>query len=415
MIDGLIKILNEGVEMNKNKYLFLTVQQMLFLAYFLLTTIIFLLSMKSGNDGVTLSIFGGGDDGFFYWKQIQNIYEGKPWIRTSIYPLIIGSIMKLTGISSVYLIRILNYFVFIFLIMFSMYLIKFQFRCDKYKIESQYMYNSRVLLLLFFLFYVSIQMNVNLSIYRDVWIYMIYTLCVYLSIKIIFLKKNRLFRIFPMLLFLWLLGEFRKYALLSFLFATGIYFVYRKIKIIRNSKRFILLSLFMLGLYYTFLIDFTIMDMSLKEALNYRASSLNAYSGGSQMNINLDQPNYFMFLINYMHSYTGNLLGPLPWHVSGISTLFVFLVETIPMLLILRFLWKKRRLITNVQKYILIHGFVWVSLIGFTNDNLGTATRLRPVAWILIFIVFVVVYSKNKYFLSIKGEKIKYEDSSCNK
>lgn len=67
------------------------------------------------------------------------------------------------------------------------------------------------------------------------------------------------------------------------------------------------------------------------------------------------------------------------------------------MVIILRFIWKKRNLLTKVQNYILLHGFVWISLIGFTNDNLGTAARLRPVAWILILVVFVVVYSTSKH------------------
>ena len=113
--------------------------------------------------------------------------------------------------------------------------------------------------------------------------------------------------------------------------------------------------------------------------------------------INLDQPFFGIFLINYFHSYLGNLLGPLPWHIHGISTLFVFLVETIPMIIILRFLWKKRKLLSQVQKYMLLHSCIWIGLIAVSND-IGTATRLRPVAWIPILIVFAVVYSKNKYF-----------------
>lgn len=68
------------------------------------------------------------------------------------------------------------------------------------------------------------------------------------------------------------------------------------------------------------------------------------------------------------------------------------------MIIILKFLWKKRKLLSQVQKYMLLHSCIWISLIAFSNDNIGTATRLRPVAWIPILIVFAVVYSKNKYF-----------------
>ena len=55
---------------------------------------------------------------------------------------------------------------------------------------------------------------------------------------------------------------------------------------------------------------------------------------------------------------------------------------------------EKRNLISSVQKYVLLYSFIWISLIAVSNDNIGTATRLRPVAWILIIIVFVSVYSK---------------------
>lgn len=148
-----------------------------------------------------------------------------------------------------------------------------------------------------------------------------------------------------------------------------------------------------------FLIDFNVpvVNMTLRDVLNYRRDFITLYPGGSQMWIHLDTSNYLLFLINYVHSYIGNLLGPLPWHISGISTLFVFFVETIPMILILLFIWRNRHLLSPVQKYILLHSFIWISLIAVSNDNIGTATRLRPVAWILILTVFVVIYANRKY------------------
>lgn len=390
--------------MNQKKYSYLTIQQLIISIYFVLTTAIFILAMKSGNEGITLNIFGGGDDGYFYWTQAQNVAAGNPWIRTSIYPLIIGNLMKITGFHNVYLIRIFNYFGFLLLILFSMKLIKFEFKNLEIKIDSKYIYNSRILLLIGFLLYASLQMNVNLSIYRDIWIYTLYVLSTYLSVKIIFSKKNKFINIIGLVLSLLLLGEFRRYTLLSFLLSIVISFVYKKSRMIKNHKRFIVFLLLSFIFYYTFFMDLTILNMSLRRALTYRASSLIAYSSGSQMWIKLDQPNVILFLINYIHSYIGNLIGPLPWHIKGISTFIIFIVETIPMCLILRFLWKKRSLLSKVQKYILLHAFIWTSLIAVTNDNIGTASRLRPVTWILILIVFVVLYSKDKYFKNLKTQ-----------
>lgn len=383
--------------MRQKKLQYLTIQQFTFLAYLALTTLMFFLAMSQGNEGVTFRLFGGGDDGYFYWIQAQNVADGNTWIRTSIYPLIIGTLMRVTGIKSVYLIRIFNYIGFLLLIAFSLKLIKVQFKMDDNRIDQEYKYKAQTLLLVSYLFYASLQMNLNFSILRDIWIYTVYILSTYLSIKLIFYKKNRFFYFVVLAAFIWLLGEFRRYAMLSFLLSLGIYFAYKKVKLLKKPKRLACVGVGAFAMYYSFFMDLTILGMSLRRALNYRAASLDMYSGGSQMWISLDQSNFILFLINYVHSYIGNLIGPLPWHISGVSTLFIFLVETIPMVLILKFLWKKRNLLTKVQKYILLHGFVWVSLIGFTNDNLGTASRLRPVAWILILVVFVVVYTKNKY------------------
>jgi hypothetical protein len=393
--------------MRQKKLQYLTIQQFTFLAYLFITTLMYFLSLSQGNEGVTYRLFGGGDDGYFYWIQAQNVADGNTWIRTSIYPLIIGTLMRVTGIENVYLIRIFNYIGFLLLVAFSLKLIKAQFKMGDNRIDQEYKYKAQTLLLVSYLFYASLQMNLNFSIIRDVWIYTVYILSTYISVKLIFYKKNRFFHFITLVFSVWLLGEFRGYAMLSFLLSLGIYFAYTKVKLLKKPRRLVFVGVGAFAMYYSFFMDFTISGMSLRRALTYRASALDMYSGGSQMRISLDQSNFILFLINYVHSYIGNLIGPLPWHISGVSTLFVFLVETIPMVLILRFLWKKRYLLMKAQKYILLHSFVWVSLIGFTNDNLGTASRLRPVAWILILIVFVVVYTKNKYLKdSIKKQVV---------
>ena len=393
--------------MRQKKLQYFTIQQFTFLAYLFITTLMYFLSLSQGNEGVTYRLFGGGDDGYFYWIQAQNVADGNTWIRTSIYPLIIGTLMRVTGIENVYLIRIFNYIGFLLLVAFSLKLIKAQFKMGDNRIDQEYKYKAQTLLLVSYLFYASLQMNLNFSIIRDVWIYTVYILSTYISVKLIFYKKNRFFHFITLVFSVWLLGEFRGYAMLSFLLSLGIYFAYTKVKLLKKPRRLVFVGVGAFAMYYSFFMDFTISGMSLRRALTYRASALDMYSGGSQMRISLDQSNFILFLINYVHSYIGNLIGPLPWHISGVSTLFVFLVETIPMVLILRFLWKKRYLLMKAQKYILLHSFVWVSLIGFTNDNLGTASRLRPVAWILILIVFVVVYTKNKYLKdSIKKQVV---------
>lgn len=385
--------------MKRDNLKYLILLQFTILFYFIITTTIYYLSVREGSQGISLKLFGGGDDGHFYWRQALNVANGEPWIRTSIYPLIIGNLIKVIGIENVFIVRIFNYIGFLLLIFFSIKLLTIQYTKEDMKINKRSNIRMRTLLLLMFTGYLSMLMNVNLSIYRDVWIYLFYVSSVYVSIKLMLTVKNRGFYLLLLLLNIYILGEFRKYAMFSFILTLAIYFLHKKI--IKRPKVFIFYLGIFLIIYYSFFIDFTVIGLSLQSALTYRESSLTLYSGGSQMWIDLNQPNIILFLINYIHSYIGNLVGPLPWHITGMSTLLVFLLETIPMIFILNFLWEKREMINEIQKYILLHASVWIGLIGFTNDNIGTATRLRPVAWILTLTVFVNAYIK------FKGEKIK--------
>lgn len=395
--------------MKQDKLVYLLMKQSVMIIYFVLTTLIFFLALKDGNDGIALKIFGGEDDGFFYWAQAKNVAAGKEWIRTSIYPLILGYLIKITNIESVYIIRLFNFVGFLLLLLVSKKVVKSQFAFESNKTLHKYYNKSNVLLLICFLMYASLQMQVSLSINRDIWIYMFYTLSVYLSIKMIYYKENRLFYFVALLPCLLMLGEFRDYALLSFGISLLITFCYSKISLFNNSKRGLVFLIIGFVLYYSFFKEFTVAGMSLSKALNYRYDGVISNTTGSQMGINLDQPNVILFFLNYVHSYIGNLLGPLPWHISGFSTLIVFFIETIPMCLILMFIWQKRNLLTKVQNYILIHSFVWIGLIAVTNDNVGTGSRLRLIAWILLLIVFVFLYAKNEdvRFENEKAEKIK--------
>lgn len=121
------------------------------------------------------------------------------------------------------------------------------------------------------------------------------------------------------------------------------------------------------------------------------------------MGIQLDSSNYIMFLINYFHSYIGNLIGPLPWHVQSVSTLVAFVMEAVPMTLIVWFIWKHRMYMSKVQTFILTQAFVWNGMIAVTNDNIGTSLRLRAIAYLLILLVFVVVYSRGRQRIEDEG------------
>lgn len=382
-----------GTEVSVVKYLVL-------FYYLLATTIFYMLAIYVSGNGVAYQLFGG-DDGAFYWEQAINVFYDLSWIRTSIYPWIIGKLMQLIGIESVFAIRLFNFIGVILLIHFALKLVALQI--ESVKLTSQVdaiRERAYVLALLSFVAYISLFLNITTSIFRDVWIYMLYIAATYLAIRWLF-EKNWTY--FLMLLpTIWLLGQFRTYALLSFIIATASWLLFRALK---NQIMILLLALVGLGVVYTFLMDFQIpiVDQTFRSALQYRSEGVEIYGGSSQMGIQLDSSNYIMFLINYFHSYIGNLIGPLPWHVQSVSTLVAFVMEAVPMTLIVWFIWKHRMYMSKVQTFILTQAFVWNGMIAVTNDNIGTSLRLRAIAYLLILLVFVVVYSRGRQRIEDEG------------
>jgi hypothetical protein len=384
--------------MNRKAYLWVATIHLLFLLYFLLTSVFFYLALQQGNNGVTFKFLGGGDDGYFYWVEALKVADGDEATLTSIYPLLIGNLIKFTGIESPFLIRVFNFIGFILLYIISLILLKYFHKMDllneKTKVNEHL--NSYLLLTICYFLYVSLVMNLNLSIIRDVWIYSFYLMSLTIAILLLFNHKaNKIFCLALLLPSLWFLGELRGYALVSFIASITLFFVYRRFLQTRKSVILALIALLgTFGAYYTFFMDQKIfyLNKSLRDALNYRHSAF-IDTHGSQMWIRLDEGNYFTFLFNYVHSYVGNMIGPLPWHIVSLNTLFIFLFESIPMMMILLFIYRNRHRLTEPLRFALLHSFMWFGFIAITNDNLGTATRLRAVGWIPILLVFAKLYA----------------------
>lgn len=362
--------------------------------YLLATTVFYTLAIYVTGNGVSYQLFGGGDDGAFYWEQAMNVFYDLSWIRTSIYPWIIGKFMQMIGTESVFAIRLFNFAGVALLIHFSLKLVAIQLESSDLGVkETEVRQRAYVFALFSFVAYISLFLNITTSIFRDVWIYMLYVTATYLAIRWLFEKNWTYFAL--LLPTIWLLGEFRTYALLSFLLATAIWLTLRTVK---KPAILILITMLTFGVIYTFFMDIQvpIVNRTLRSALQYRSDGFGLSGGNSQMGIQLDSGNYIGFLMNYVHSYLGNLIGPLPWHVQGATTLLAYFSEALPMTLVLWFIWKYRAWITKVQGFILTQALVWNGLIAITNDNIGTALRLRAIAYLLIVLVFVVIYSRHR-------------------
>lgn len=360
--------------------------------YFLLSTSIYYLSLSQNTKGITLPLFGGGDDGIFYYEQATQIANNLPYVYTSIHAVILGWIMKVFHTDSVYVLRVFNYFANVGLMIIALLLLK------KSIVNKSAYWIAATTLLILLSFYPSLLLNTTLSLYRDVWIYLFFLWCMYLFSTIFIVKGKypKLLSAILLLFTMFMLGGYRQYALLSFLVGTMIYLLMSLIS--RNNiqlKKYVVIGIVGFSMFFLFFknIKFPIIGLSFSEALMYRQSSLEA--GGSQMGIALDQSNILLFYANYLHSFISNFIGPLPWQISGGSTLILMLTEGFVFLLIVIFLIRKRRLFSNLEKYFLIQSFVWFLLISVTNDNLGTASRLRIVGWLPLLIMFAKYYGEH--------------------
>lgn len=391
--------------MLKNKKLqFITLFHFSVVLYLIITLLIYFVALKEGNNGITLNLFGGTDDGYFYWDQAQNIANGRPWIRTSIYPYIIGMLVKTTGINDVLIIRVFNLFGFILFLLTSIGLIKWQYTHDSAIYNKKMRYSSYMLLIILLLGYLSMHMIASLSIYRDIWISLFFSLSVLLSSKILFKNTNSMITLSFLVLSGAALLGFRNYALAAFLTGLLIHLLFTRIE---KPARLIIIVTILFSLYYTFFIDLTLplVNLSLRDALEFRSINLENFAGGSQMGIELVQSNFILFFLNYIVSYIGNLVGPLPWLINSPAMLLVFVFESLPMIYMLFYLYNKKNLITKGQRYILLQAFIWIAFIAISNDNIGTAARLRVISWVLIFTVIATIWVKEKYEIREQSNK----------
>ena len=166
--------------------------QLLFLEYSLLSIGIYFLSKNAGMDGITLPLAGGGDDGFFYWNQVLSFLNGGQIIDTSIYPGLISHLVDIVGFNDVFVVRIFNLSGFILLVGAAALLMRQLTQSSEMGVEF---YNpdtflrTNLMLGAFFMFYLSLLTTVNLSIYRDVWIYLFYVLSIYLMGEVLVRRK----------------------------------------------------------------------------------------------------------------------------------------------------------------------------------------------------------------------------------
>ena len=124
--------------------------------------------------------------------------------------------------------------------------------------------------------------------------------------------------------------------------------------------------------------------------------------GGSTLGIGLHGRNPVVFAGLYIVSFVGQVFG---LFIVNAYAAVLFIVESIPFILALRYIFKNKKHMTKFCHYLLAFFVVYTTIWVIGNDNLGTAVRLRFHGYMAIFICFFIVYQNKIMHMSGASKK----------
>jgi len=128
--------------------------------------------------------------------------------------------------------------------------------------------------------------------------------------------------------------------------------------------------------------------------LSYRGA-FGFEHGNSSIGIGLINKSWIEFILLYLYSVFLQFFG---FHLVNVGAVFLFILESLPVIMLLIFLEKNKSIIGGLEKYLLIFCLVYLTVWGLGNDNIGTAMRLRIFNYIAIFISAYMVFLKKKTY-----------------
>ncbi len=123
--------------------------------------------------------------------------------------------------------------------------------------------------------------------------------------------------------------------------------------------------------------------------------------GGSTLGIGLDGRSPVVFLGLFIVSFFAQVFG---FFLVNTYAVILFIIESIPFLLALRYIFKNKIYMSRFCHYLLAFFVIYTTIWVISNDNLGTAVRLRFHSYMAIFICFFIVY-QNKSMQIVKNKK----------
>lgn len=347
---------------------------------FLFFCIIFLIFVKitlyiSVNNNFLNINLGGGNDANYYDAYALG-YEN---VAPNIWPVI----LKYLNDINIYSREFISYiFLFSNLVIIPIIVAKLS---DIRIGENQKYYFYIILICLIYptLFFFTF------DIYRDIFmvlVFLIGCMTVKASLNSSSFLKFIVFFIISVFLGLLLLGlrPYLGYAFILSLFLWKIKFTKKRI--------------YFLGALY-FIVLFIANYIGLLESITEYRFAFEEIEAGSTLGLDFSNP--ALFIPNFILSFLGQMLG---LYVTSPLALIILIIETLPFLFMLVYVFKNVRIADNFIRFLIVFFVIYSSVWLIGNDNLGTAIRLRLYNYLAVYVSFFYILMQK--YLFIKRSKV---------
>jgi hypothetical protein len=354
-------------------------------------------SLSQGRGGFS-PVIAGGDDGEVYLQLAKEILAGEMPYLPNIYPYILAFFIKFAGIESIFFFKLVNLFVTMLCSIFVILIVRFL--VDEHLSEVQnnskysaaYSEKTQIFSILMIGIYPSLSMfGFSYSIFRDGWVFALFSLTIFFSIKFSknFSSDKFIGWFIAVIVSITTLYLFRWYLSLSVSIGWCIYltfeFIYYKKNPLSKLRQLLLLIFFilagLLGAYCALKYKKYYNDTF--SLITYRDAYHSIGEVGSNMGIAYGAHPWYLWPGLYLRSFLGNCFGPFPWQVSNLFWLGGCL-EGIVIFLLFLYICRHIKNLGRTARFLAIQTIVWLIVIAFFNDNIGTALRLRVPAVLLL-------------------------------
>jgi len=344
----------------------------------------------------------GIDDGDYYWGLAQLLADGWDTDAANIFPVVLGTLMRVTGIREILFYKHINFLIGLGVIAAAVSLYRACVPAARRR--------SEMFLVLLLGLYPSALVFEHISLYRDGWIFLLHMVALLLCMRT---PWRRPLLAIPGALgligVLSILTSFRWYVPVAGAIGAIMWTLWRRMLRLKFryptaivATGFLLTLALVVPLVYSGAFGLFDSELLLR-ALDYRSGETTG--AGSSLGISFRNVNSVTVVPLFVYSFASNIWGPLPWQISSTNTFAGFVIESSVMVVLTVFLYRWRSRITIPVAFIAFQAAAWFATIGFFNDNLGTALRLRVLGWHLGVLLFAVLRDSRVASVAPKGAR----------